>query len=184
MNVLFRFALSGLLASALLAPRAGAQIVGAPIYVATTGEVIATYQGNTASYSNDLYLDAPTNGLGIIFNNHATPVGTSKSLGTFTAGTELVFRLHVNNTGNDFYTGAATRNPDGMAHARVTENWQPGTTLVEFEDLLNGPFVYNDLSFSFTNTSTTPGAIPEPGTVVLMATGALPFLGLRRRRPA
>ena len=152
---------------------------GAKIIVAADGDVIATYQGNSASYSNDLYLDTPANAIGLIFNNHANNIGDTKNLGFFTAGTELIFRLHVNNTGDDFFSGPAERNPDGHAHARVTNGAE---TLVEFEDLFNGPFVYNDLSFSFTNTIAQTD-VPEPGVVAFAGAGLLGAgLFLRRKR--
>ena len=140
---------------------------------ATGGEIKATYQGNSASYSNDLYL-----GSTFIFNNHSTPVGTEVSLGSFAAGTELIFNLHVNNTGDDFFTGPGSRNLDGHEHARVESNWLPGTTLVSFEDLYGGPFDYNDLSFSFTNTV---AAVPEPETYAMLLAG-LGLLGFAARR--
>ena len=143
------------------------------LVIATGGEIKATYQGNSAAFSNDLYLDST-----FIFNNHATPVGTEVSLGTFAAGTELIFRLHVNNTGDDFFTGPASRNPDGHAHARVESSWLPNTTLVSFEDLNGGPFDYNDLSFSFTNTI---AAVPEPETYAMLLAG-LGLLGFAARR--
>ncbi|MBS0298909.1 MAG: PEP-CTERM sorting domain-containing protein [Proteobacteria bacterium] len=144
--------------------------------IATGGEIIATYEGNSASFSNDLYLDST-----FIFNNHATPVGTSVSLGTFVAGTELVFRMHVNDTGDDFFTGEASRNLDGHEHARVQSDWLPHTTLVSFEDLYNGPFDYNDLSFSFTNTI---AAVPEPETyaMLLAGLGLVGFFARRRKQ--
>ncbi|MBL8501504.1 MAG: FxDxF family PEP-CTERM protein [Nitrosomonas sp.] len=140
---------------------------------ATGGEIKATYEGNSASFSNDLYL-----GSTFIFNNHATPVGTEVSLGFFAAGTELIFNLHVNNTGDDFFTGPGSRNLDGYEHARVESNWLPGTTLVSFEDLSGGPFDYNDLSFSFTNTV---AAVPEPETYAMLLAG-LGLLGFMIRR--
>ncbi len=148
--------------------------------IASGGHVIATYLGNTASYSNDLYIDGT-----FIFNNHATPVGTTVDLGEFAAGTELVFRLHVNNTGNDFFTGDAARNADGLAHARVESNWSAaGTTLVSFEDLLGlpeGVNGYNDLSFSFSNTV---AGVPEPETYALMLGGLVGIAAWSRRRKA
>jgi hypothetical protein len=164
---------------------------GAQIFVTGNNPVIATYQGNSASYSNDLFLmlngsglpgddGDPTNDL-FIFNNHASAVGSMVNLGSFAVGTELEFRLFVHNTGNNFYTGLAGRNPDSSPHARVQQNWQPSETLVSFEDLFNGPFVYNDLSFSFTNTSTTPGGtIPEPSSTVLLAGGLAGLVLLHR----
>jgi hypothetical protein len=62
----------------------------------------------------------------------------------------------------------------------VQNEWEPGTTLVSFEDLFNGPFDYNDLSFSFTNTVSTPN-VPEPETYALMLAG-LGVVGWMARR--
>jgi hypothetical protein len=134
-------------------------IVGARIIVATDGNVIVTYRGHTGSYSNDLYLDSPAGAFpGIIFNNRASTVGSMVDLGTFTAGMELVFRLHVNDTEVDFFTGDALRNPDGKPHARVDDAFSPTETLVEFEDLFGTPEFpggFNDLGFFFTNVRAT-----------------------------
>jgi len=160
---------------------------GLKVIVGGTGDVIATYQGNSAAYSNDLYLVQPGSSDIFIFNNHSSAVGSTVNLGAFAIGTELLFRLHVNNTGYDFYTGVASLNPDNHVHARVQENWLTDTTLVSFEDLYNGPFVYNDLSFSFTNTVTTPppptGGIPEPSTILLISLGLAGF-GFRWKKQA
>jgi hypothetical protein len=153
---------------------------GFSVIVGSTNDVIATYQGNSAAFSNDLYLQ---NTGTFIFNNHTSPVGSTANLGSFAIGTELIFRLHVNNTGNDFFTGPASRNPDNEPHARVQNNWMPNETLVSFEDLLNGPFVYNDLSFSFTNTVSSPTPTlptPEPAAAAVLGMG-LAMLGAFRR---
>ena len=115
-------------------------------------------------------------------SNQATPVGSTKNLGSFLLGTELIFRLHVNNTGFDYFTGPASRNPDSQLHARVQQNFLPGEALVSFEDLFNipeGPAGYNDLSFSFSNTTSSP-SVPEPASVLLVGAGL--WLAARRRR--
>lgn len=153
---------------------------GLNVIVGSTGEIFATYEGNSASYSNDLYLE---NTGAFLFNNHATPEGTTISLGFFSAGTLLKFRLHVNGVGDDFFTGPGSLNADGSPHARV-EAFGAGSTLVSFEDLLNGPFEYNDLSFSFTNTIAAVGETPIPGALPLFATGlaGLGFFAHRRKR--
>ncbi|MBI2529364.1 MAG: PEP-CTERM sorting domain-containing protein [Candidatus Rokubacteria bacterium] len=173
----------GLLALAALAlpgtasafPIAAPGTEGLKVLVGSTSNVIATYQGNSAAFSNDLYLSTPAGffSTSIIFNNHTSAVGSTVDLGSFPIGTELIFRLHVNNTGHDFFTGPASRNPDLHEHARVQEGWQPNETLVSFEDLLNGPFDYNDLSFSFTNVQTTEPSpsVPGPATLVLLGLG-------------
>lgn len=139
---------------------------GLKVIVSGTNHVIATYQGNSAAYSNDLLLNGT-----FIFNNHATPLGTTVDLGSFPVGTELVFQLYVNNTGYSYYTGPASRNPDSHTHARVQAGWMTDTTLVSFEDLYNGPFDFNDLSFSFTNTTAGSTTVPEPDPLMLMLAG-------------
>lgn len=150
-------------------------VAGGSLFVTTSGDVQATYLGNSASYDDYLYLASPTNTLGQIFFNHGDPVGTTKDLGYFTAGTELVFRLHVANTANDFYSGDPSRNPDNHAHALVTYGYTPTTTLVGFEDLKGGPYDYNDLSFTFTNVQQI-SPVPEASTTVSL--GLLLTLGL------
>ena len=169
-------------------PIAIAGTEGLPVIVSGTNPVIATYQGNSASFFNDLYLALTATGPGLdgipgndqfVFNNQLSPVGSMANLGSFPVGTELTFRLFVNNTGNNFFTGDPSRNPDGLAHARVQANWQPGETLVSFEDLFGTPEGvngFNDLSFSFTNTTT----VPEPASF-LLGTMAMAGFAIRRR---
>ena len=160
-------------------------ILGANVIVNTTGNVTATYLGHSALISNDLYLDSPSNGLGLIFNNHATPIGTTFDLGTFTAGTELLFRLYAYESGGadltdrEYFTGPASRNPDGIIHAIVDGQYALNTSYVGFEDLFGGgDRDYDDLKFSFTNTRAE--TLPEPATFLLLGTG-LGVMAVTRR---
>lgn len=173
---------------------------GAAVLVGGTDPIIATYLGNSAGYSNDLYLvldasgnpfeDGDTTNDLFIFNNQTSLVGSTVNLGSFDIGTELIFRLYVNDTEENFYTGLASRNLDNLPHARVDENFGPGVSLVSFEDLIDLPEYpdgFNDLSFSFTNTVTTspnpgPTSVPEPMTLGLLGAGLVGIGSMRRRR--
>lgn len=168
---------------------------GLPVLVSGGLPVIATYEGSSAGYNNLLYLELDGSGQpgldGVssndlfIFANGVSPIGSQLNLGSFPIGTELVFRLFVNDTGYDYFTGAASRNPDALLHARVQDQYLPNTTLVSFEDLFGTPEFpdgYNDLSFSLENTSTQ--AVPETSTV-LSGVGLAALAGLaawKRRR--
>ncbi|WP_235839566.1 PEP-CTERM sorting domain-containing protein [Cognaticolwellia mytili] len=161
---------------------------GLGVFASSTSDIIATYKGNSASYSNNLYLvDGVSPGIDLfIFNNHTSSIGDTLNLGSFTIGMELIFRLEVTNTGQNYFTGAASRNPDASIHARVqasglpSPEFQTNEVLVSFEDLYNGPFIYNDLGFSFTNTSSGhSNEVPEPTTLAILALG---MIGLASRR--
>jgi hypothetical protein len=153
------------------------------------GLATVEFAGSDAGYDSVLFLAGP-HGDGPFFPNHSTAVGTTASLGTFAAGTELVFRLHVFTTGEDFFTGAGSRNPDGMVHA-VASPWSgtPGPGVrVAFEDLRGGgDGDFNDFQFAVSHVrlvSSSP--VPEPATLLLFATGAAAIGGRawrqRRRR--
>ncbi len=166
--------------------------------VANGGSVTAVYDGTTAGYSDSLYLmldalgnpgnDGITANDLLIFNNQTTPVGTSKVLGSFANGTVLSFRLNVtspDNTKIDFFSGAASLNPDGQFHARAQGGFgNATTTLVSFEDLKGGPFDYNDLSFTIASTravAPSSTAVPEPLTIVGTLIGGTAALRMRKK---
>jgi hypothetical protein len=97
------------------APIAQPGTEGFEVIVKSTGPVQATYQGfNSSLYSNDLYLvvDGDPTHDKLLFNNKTSPFGSTVPLGSYTVGTKLVFRLHVRDTGKDYFTGPASRNPD------------------------------------------------------------------------
>jgi hypothetical protein len=107
-----------------------------------------------------------------------TAVGSSSNLGAFAAGTELVFHLHVLTTGDDFFTGPASRNPDGAVHAQGslwagTPGIPTAGVLVGFEDLFGGGDAdFNDFQFVVTNAALVDAAsVPEPSTLLLLASG-------------
>lgn len=165
------------------------------IAVHSEGVVTATYEGSGASYSNDIYLmlDAlgnpgndgnPANDR-FIFNNHSASVGDSVNLGTFSRGSDLSFRLHVNATGFDYFTGAPSNNPDGMHHARAAGNELTNTTLLSFEDLHGGgDNNFSDMSISLSNTLTAaiPASIPEPEAYAMLLAGLGMIGAITRRR--
>jgi hypothetical protein len=187
--------------TAQAAPVLGAQLI------ATGGDVMATFLGHTAGFTNDLYLfdasDLSTplavtgvtgpgfgGAAGLIFTNHTTPVGTTINLGSFAAGTELVFGIYVRNTGDEFFMGPANRNVDNVFHAAVDNGAAPafpgygvipvGSIGVGFEDLLNGGDLdYDDLGFAFSNVRNAQ--VPEPAALVLLGLG---FAGAAARRRA
>lgn len=169
-----------LLAVAGASTAQAAAILGAPVVVATTGNVTATFRGHTAGYTSTLFLDSPGGPIDI-FVNHTNAVGDTFNLGTFTAGTELVFGIYVWNTGETFYSGDASRNPDGLPHNVVDNDVYPGETYVGFEDLLGGGDMdYDDNNFSFTNTRA--GTVPEGGATLTLLAGALALTGAAARR--
>ena len=183
-------------------PASAAPIIGTQL-IATGGDVFAQFMGHTAGFTNELYLFDAGNlatplavtgtvgslGAGLIFNNQTTPVGTQLNLGSFAAGTELVFAIRVLNTGNTFYMGAAARNADGIAHAATDNGALPqfppygaipaGFVGVGFEDIFGGGDLdYDDLGFAFSSVRVQA---PEPVSLALLGIGLAGF-GVRRLR--
>jgi hypothetical protein len=183
-----------------VAPAQAASIVGAQL-IADGGLVTAVFLGKSAGFTNDLYLfDAsnlstplPVTGVvgpgygapGLIFTNQTSPIGSRVNLGSFAAGTELVFGIYVRNTGNTFFMGPGSRNPDGIAHGAIDNGALPaGSIAVGFEDLFNGgDFDYNDLGFAFSSVrSVQTVSNPEPGTMLLLGSGLAGVIARAQRR--
>ena len=186
----------------LLAVPAQAVPITEQTLIATGGNVIVTFLANGAGFTSELFLDgALGEEFGAIFNNATTEVGASVDLGSFTGGTELIFKLLVKQTGDTFYTGFGDRNVDGTQHAAFESG--KGQVFVGFEDLFGGgDFDYDDLVFSLTNVvfAEAPGSggvsdggpgggelaveADEPGTLVLFGAGLSALVVAMKRRAA
>ena len=178
-----RILLATVVATAALVAQPSAQavpVLGANIYVQHDGDVVATFLGQTAGYDNELFLDSPYSS-SRIFHNHLNSPGDSVNLGHFNAGTELIFRLSVLNTGNQFFNGAGSRNPDGIEHAIVDAG--PSVTTVGFEDLFGGgDRDFDDTVFSFSNAGTVSHGVPDAGATLPLLTSGIAGLALLRRK--
>ena len=164
-------------------PTLGEPILGGRMLVANDGYVTAEFLGSDAGYFNSLYLVSPNESAEFLFKK-STPLNLGPvDLGWFSAGTELIFRLDVRNTGLSFFTGDADRNDDGLAHALATTVLDDaGTyiTTVGFEDLFGGGDLdFNDFEFRLTNVI-DPVLVAAPPVLALLALGVL-GLGFQRR---
>ena len=125
-----------------------AQVTGGKLF-ATGGTVdVVVQQGGITGYTSRLFLLRPDGTRDNIALN--TDVGKHVTLGPFAAGRELVFGITLLNGGPTFFMGPGSRNPDGVAHAVVTETGVR-TFLVGFEDMFDGgDRDYDDNIFQFT----------------------------------
>jgi hypothetical protein len=141
-------ALIAVAATLVLAAPAHAQgVIGGQLF-ATGGTVDIVVQPATAGFTSQLFLLHPDGTRENIALN--TEVGKHVTVGPFPAGQELQFGITVLDTGNTFFMGPASRNPDGVAHAEVTETGVR-TFLVGFEDVFGGGDLdYDDNVFQFT----------------------------------
>ena len=162
-----------MLAAALVpaAPAQAQELIGGQL-VATGGTVDIVVQPGTATFTSQLFLLRPDGTRNNIALN--TEVGKHVTLGPFPAGRNLVFGITFVDGGETFFMGPASRNPDGIAHADVTETGVR-TFLVGFEDVFGGgDRDYDDNVFLFTGnlaptrppladdqTPTTPTGTPN-----------------------
>jgi hypothetical protein len=166
-------ALIAVAAALVLAAPAEAQGVIGGRLLATGGTVDIVVQPATGVWTTRLFLLHPDGTRENIALN--TQVGKHVTIGPFPAGQELVFGITGLTAGPTFLIGPASRNPDGIAHAAVTETGER-TFLVGFEDILGGgDRDYDDNVIQFTgnlapkpppladdHTPTTPKPTPNP----------------------
>jgi hypothetical protein len=180
-------------------------ILGGSLFVQGNQDVIVEYLGDFAGFTSGLFLADPLNAFGYLFINNGVQgsPGDQVNLGTFPIGTELIFGLAVDSTGdlsvdNTYYTGSGALNPDQIPHAQLYTDplvdigpailaatlptWAPGDgIIVGFEDIFGGgDFDYNDLIFSFQNLDVRQ--VPEPMTLTLFGLGAAGLVARSRRR--
>lgn len=129
------------------------------IVVSSTEPVGVEHIGSTAGF-NDLFgLSSPVDQ--DLYFCKDVPEGFTVDLGTFPAGTELIFRL-TTPEGDTFYNGPGSRNPDGVIHAAISqlgpERWRLG-----WEDILGGGDLdYNDCEMIVTGAVTGLSQPPTP----------------------
>ena len=157
-------------------PAFSAPIIGGQ-WFALGGDVTVTVEASSAGYVSELWLYQPGPDIFVALNRNT---GATVSLGSFAAGTELVFGIFVRDTGHTFYMGPGSRNADGVAHASVNVIG-PGEAIVAFEDLWGGGDLdFNDNIFRFFGAGPQL-VVPEPGALVLSVI-ALAALGSTRKR--
>ena len=135
--------------------------VGDTLY-STGGTIDLEIQPATARLDSDLFLLGAdgTRGEPLATNRD---VGKHVTIGPFPAGQELEFGIFVHGIDQTFLMGTGTRNPDGLAHAKVT---QVGGNAydVGFEDRLNGGDLdYDDNSFRVTLNPPKTGRLTGRG---------------------
>ena len=134
-------------------PASAAPVLGGELF-ATGNDVQVQVMPASAGFTSELWLFEPLASRRRIATNR--DVGLVVDLGTFPQGTELVFGIHVINTGDDFRMGPGSRNADGQIHAQV-DFLEAGKAQVGFEDLFGGgDRDYNDNVFEFRG-----GIVPE-----------------------
>ncbi len=182
----------------------GSPVIGAEV-IATGGDVTATFIHGSGSYADYLYLDnsgsayANAGGVGAtsnyIFLNHTNSPGDTVDLGTWAAGTELLFHIVADTTGYNFnygdaaasldwYTGPASRNADGYAHAWVDGSYTGpyGGTAIGFEDLAGlGDAGYEDLIYTFSGVKSS-SSVPDGASTAMLLGISLAGIGLISRR--
>lgn len=148
-------------------------------YYAPGGPLMAYYAGAGADDTNHAFLGSLP-----LFKNRgagANQIGDSVALGSFDAGTKLVFRLEDQTTGKTYSTGMWNAMVQPFAGGTFKGFSFPSGFLIRFEDrsLLKSDWDFNDMAFV---VAPAPAAVPEPATMALLGTGLAAGAAWRRRR--
>ncbi|GFZ90858.1 DUF4114 domain-containing protein [Okeania sp. KiyG1] len=136
--------------------------LGTRLY-ASGSDVTVSVLPSEAGFDSYLWLTSP----------HRIPIASNRetgkivNLGAVSPGAELLFGLQVFDTGHWYYTGEASRNPDGIAHAKVTY-LSPGVARVGFEDIFGGgDWDFDDHTFIFSGINLAPKLTQVQSKVVV-----------------
>lgn len=135
--------------------------LGTRLY-ASGSDVAVSILPSEAGLDSYLWLTSP----------HRIPVASNRetgrvvNLGAVSPGAELRFGLQVS-SGYWYYTGDASRNPDGLPHAKVSY-LSPGVARVGFEDLFGGgDWDFDDHTFIFSGINLAPKLTEVQSKVVV-----------------
>lgn len=181
----YKTLLALVLTAGMLAPANALTLSGNSLFTTGDEEIIVTFQGSEAAFTNILFEDLPNEMM--IFNSKTASVGQSVSLGTIASGTELVFRLDAyspdgTNFFGSWFSGEGSRNADGIVHAEIGSLGN-NTWIMSWEDLDFRDSTYDgDFDDVVVTIQGRNPVIPEPGTLALVGIGLASLSGLRRRR--
>lgn len=179
--------------------------LGSSFYAASE-EVFVRFVFSEAMFFNTLNLYTrpdPDAMVQTLFSNR-DPVGTIAQLDPryVNVGEEIFLGL-LNEEGVTFFSGAASRNPDGEVHFLVgpNEDFPPGGPLFTLragiedmriddprQDGFTDPQYYHDVRLGdyndivFDISGAAPTVIPEPATMLLLGSGIAGLAAVRRRR--
>lgn len=155
-------------------------IVGGQLY-ATGSDITIEVLSSDAAYTDYLLFVPPDWHYEFIASNKDT--GAIINIGSYAAGTELLFKLFVSETADKFFTGAGDRNADGIAHAMVDFDSTEGIAVLGFEDLYGGGDLdFNDAVFRLSGGITDTAPVPEPSTLILLGGGLIGVAWYRKKR--